>query len=165
MEESAVRLPIGRDEPPPRVVEPLEPIRIFLVDADLSGLVRPSSERTTDTLRRGKPLVFLPAGANPDEWMEIPAQNVLMVVPPPLARRFWKREQRVQRPVTLRVGPYAAAGTAYLRPGQEDDLFLRATRPFMPLTDAAVGLADESHRDRVETVIVNLNWVTDLHEA
>ncbi len=161
-----MRLSRRRDKPPPaRVVEPLEPIRVLLQDADLAGSVRPSTERMTDELRRATPLSFLPAGAGPGEWIEIPTGQVLMVVPPPLARRPWKREDRVQQRVTMRVGPYAVVGTAHLKPGQEGDLVLRATHPFMPLTDAAFGRADEHRRHRADTLIVNLRWVSDLQEG
>lgn len=160
-----MRLPLRRETPPPRVVEPLEPIRVLLRDADLAGSVRPATERMTDGLRRGTPITMLPAGARPDEWLEIPSHDVLMVVPPPLARRFWKREDRVRQRVSLRVGPYSVVGTAHLRPGQEQDLFLRATRPFMPLTGVTFGRADDAARDEAETVIVNLNWVADLREV
>jgi hypothetical protein len=163
-----VRLPLGRrsqPSPPPTVAEALEPIRILLRDADLSGAVRPQSERTTDTLQRGDPIVFLPAGAKPDEWVEIAPSEVMMVVPPPFARRPWMRERRQPQRVTVRIGPYVATGTAHLRIGQERDLMLRATRPFLPLTDATFSRADEAAQHHVETLIVNLNWVEELTSA
>lgn len=145
--------------------EALEPIRILLGDADLAGYVRPLSERVTDLLQRGSPILFHPAGSPSDEWLEISASDVLMVVPPPLTRRFGPREQRVQRRVAMRVGPYAVSGVAYLKPGQEHDLLLRATRPFMPLTEATFGRADAQEHHEVDTIIVNLNWIADLREA
>jgi hypothetical protein len=144
---------------------PLEPIRILLADADLAGFLQPLSERVTDLLQRGSPISFLPAGARPDEWIEIRTTDILMVVPAPLTRRFGPREQRVLRRVAMRVGPYAAEGVAYLKPGQEHDLMLRATRPFMPMTEAIFARADAPEHESVETLIVNLNWVANLREA
>ncbi len=151
--------------PPPQVVEPLEPIRILLKDADLAGFVRPQTERTTDTLQRGSPISFLPGGARPDEWIDIEPSEILMVVPPPLVRRPWLVERRQPQQVMLRIGPYTVVGTAHLRLGHEQDLMLRATRPFLPLTAATFSRADEPDEHQAETLIVNLKWVDDLRQA
>jgi hypothetical protein len=146
-------------------VEPLEPIRILLKDADLAGWVRPQSERTTDTLQRGVPLSFLPAGPSQGEWVEIATDEIFMVVPPPLFRRPWRREEREPRRVELQVGAYHVTGTAHLRPGQEEDLYLRATRPFMPLTDAAFSTRHDAEPEPVDALIVNLRWVEEFREV
>jgi hypothetical protein len=153
-----------RRRPKPIAKEPLEPIRIFLKDADLAGFVRLHAERTTDRLQRGEPFSFLPAGAQLDEWVELAPAEIMMVVPPPEAGRRWLREERQLEEVAIRIGPYRVTGTAHLRRGQEQDLYLRATHPFLPLTDAAFGIAEDATQDRVKTLIVNLNWVDEFRE-
>jgi hypothetical protein len=153
-----------RRRPAPVVTEQLEPIRIFLKDADLAGWVRPQFERTTDILQRGVPLSFLPAGAQPGEWVDLRAEEILMVVPPPHTSQRWMRVERQLEQVAIRLGPYTVTGTAHLRRGQEQDLYLRATRPFLPLTDATFGTAQDATPHRVATLIVNLNWVEEFRE-
>lgn len=153
-----------RRRPAPVANEQLDPIRIFLKDADLAGSVRPRSERTTDLLQRGVPISFLPAGAQPGEWVELAPDEILMVVPPPEVDRRWMREERQLQEVAIRIGPYRVTGIAHLRRGQEEDLYFRATRPFLPLTDAAFETDVEATMERVATLIVNLNWVEEFHE-
>ena len=153
-----------RRRPTPIANEQLAPIRIFLKDADLAGSVRPSSERTTDRLQRGVPISFLPAGAQPGEWVELMPDEIFMVVPPPEVGRRWMREERELQAVAIRIGPYRVTGTAHLRRGQEADLYLRATRPFLPLTDATFETDVQAATERVATLIVNLNWVEEFRE-
>lgn len=153
-----------RRRPTPVANEQLAPIRIFLKDADLAGSVRPSSERTTDLLQRGVPISFLPAGAQPGEWVELARDEILMVVPPPEVGRRWMREERQPQEVAIRIGPYRVTGTAHLRRGHEQDLYVRATRPFLPLTGATFESDLEATTGRVETLIVNLNWVEEFRE-
>jgi hypothetical protein len=159
--------PFRRQSTPaaPVVAEQLEPIRIFLKDSDLAGWVRPLAERTTDLLQRGVPLSFRPAGAQAGEWMEMATEEILMVVPPPYVSPRWLRAQRQLEQVAIRIGPYLVTGTAHLRRGQEQDLYLRATRPFLPLTDATFATAQDETPTRVETLIVNLNWVEEFKET
>jgi hypothetical protein len=153
-----------RRQPTPVVTEQLEPIRIFLNDSDLAGWVRPQSERTTDILQRGVPLSFLPAGAQPGEWMELATDQILMLVPPPRTSPRWMRAERQLEQIAIRTGPYTVTGTAHLRRGQEQDLYLRASHPFLPLTDATFATAQDATPHQVETLIVNLNWVEEFRE-
>jgi hypothetical protein len=151
--------------PPP---EPqLEPIRVYARDIEVAGWVTPSGERITDILQHGGELAFLPEGADasdPDAWLTLVASGVLIVVPPPHVSAPEKRLHRQQEQVMIRVGPYVVTGTAHLKPGFEQDLFLRATQPFLPVTDAT--LASETSPDGVhhDVVIVNLSEVEELKE-
>jgi hypothetical protein len=63
--------------------------------------------------------------------------------------------------VGIRIGDYQLIGTANLRPGEQDDPMLRATRRFLPLTEVVMaygGGAEES----IEVVIVNLRRVDEF---
>ena len=145
---------------------PLEPMRVYTREIEVSGHVRPTEERITDLLQRGDELPFLPEGADPADpgsWVTLAPKSVLLVVPPPHVSAPEKRLHRQTQEVIVRVGPYLVAGTAHLRPGFEQDLFLRATQPFLPLTHAVVSseAGDVGH----EVVIVNLGEVEELREV
>ncbi len=144
----------------------LEPMRVYTRDIEVAGHVRASTERTTDILQRGEELPFLPEGgdaAAPENWMSLAPKSVLLVVPPPHLSPPEKRLHRQTQQVVIRIGQYIVTGTAHLRPGYEDDLFLRATQPFLPLTDAVI--ASDAGEARHEVVIVNLGEVEELREA
>jgi hypothetical protein len=154
-------------KPAPKLSPPgLEPIRVYARDIEVSGWVTPSGERITDILHRGEPLSFLPEAADasdPASWLELQSASVLIVVPPPHTSPPERRLHRQTQQVRIRVGPYVVVGTAHLRPGFEQDLMLRATQPFLPLTDAYV--SSEAGEVRYEVVIVNLGEVEELAEA
>jgi len=133
----------------------LEPIRIILEDADLTGFVSTQGQRMTDILQAGEPFLFLPATGDPREWTEIFPDEALLVVPPPHVSQPALRLPGNQHGVMIRAGAYRIAGTAHLRPGEQDDPILRATRRFLPLTDATFG-RDEGSEEQAEVVIVNL---------
>lgn len=158
------RRPGGRPRSPERPA--LEPIRVYARDIEVVGWVTPAGERITDLLHRGAELTFLPDGANPDDddsWLTLVAESVLFVIPPPHVSPPEKRLHRQTQRVRLRVAKYTLYGTAHLRPGFEQDLMLRATQPFLPLTDAVV-VSDEGET-RHEVVIVNLSEVEELAEG
>jgi hypothetical protein len=144
----------------------LEPIRVYARDIEVAGWVTPAGERVTDLLQPGSELRFLPDGADPDDpdgWLGLVTDSVLFVVPPPHVSPPEKRLHRQTQRIRLRVGDYTLYGTAHLRPGFEQDLMLRATQPFLPLTDAVVVTAQGETRH--EVVIVNLSEVEELDQA
>jgi len=155
------------DDAPEPVPQPqLEPMHVYTRDIEVAGHVRATSERMTDILQRGEELAFLPEGAdpaNPDSWMALAPRSVLLVVPPPYVSPPEKRLHRQTQQVVIRIGAYVVTGTAHLRPGYEQDLFLRATQPFLPLTDAVI--ASDSRQVAYEVVIVNLGEMEELREA
>lgn len=160
------RLFPNRDSAPADAAPALEPIRIYTRDIVVGGWVRPSDERMTDLLQRGQELAVLPDGADPataESWISLAATGVLMVVPPPHVSPPEKRLHRQTQRVMVRIGGYVVSGTAHLKPGFEQDLFLRATQPFLPLTDAVV--ATEEGEVPYEVVIVNLAEVEEMREA
>lgn len=136
-------------------IEGIEPIRLVLEDADLTGWVRTEGQRMTDILQSGEPFSFLPPGVGQTQWTEIFPDDLLFVVPPPHVSPPPLRLPRNQHDVQLVVGSYRIAGTAHLRPGEQDDPILRATRRFLPLTRATFGRGDEPE-ETAEVVIVNL---------
>lgn len=147
-------------------LQALQPMRVFTRDLEVAGQVRASDERMTDILQGGDEVPFLPQGADaadPASWMALAPKSVLMVVPPAHVSPPDKRLHRQTQQVVIRVGPYLVTGTAHLRPGYEQDLFLRATQPFLPLTDAVI--ASEAGQVAYEVVIVNLGEVEELREA
>lgn len=144
----------------------LEPIRVYAHDVEVGGWISTHGERVTDLLRGPSGLPILLEGAdpaNPDSWLELNSSEVLMVVPPPHVSPPEKRLHRQTQQVVIRIGPYLVTGTAYLRPGYDQDLFLRATQPFLPLTDAVV--ASQAGQTQFDVVIVNLAEVEELREA
>lgn len=136
-------------------IEGLEPIRLVLERADLTGWVRAQGQRMTDILQAGEPFSFLPAGGDQTQWTEILPDETLLVVPPPHVSPPVLRLARNQHKVLIRAGGYRVAGTAHLRPGEQDDPILRATRRFLPLTEATFARGDGPD-ESAEVLIVNL---------
>lgn len=144
----------------------LQPMRVYTRDIVVAGHVRATDERMTDILQRGDEVAFLPDGADgsdPAAWMALLPKSVLILVPPPHVSPPEKRLHRQTQRVVIRIGPYIVTGTAHLRPGYEQDLFLRATQPFLPLTDAVI--ASEVGEITDDVVIVNLGEVEELSQA
>ncbi|MGH2428542.1 MAG: hypothetical protein ACRDGV_06590 [Candidatus Limnocylindria bacterium] len=140
---------------------PLEPIRLLFPDAQLSGWVQPNGERVTDMLQHGGPLRFLPAGARPDAWELMEPADLQVVVPPPHVSLPERRVHRQRHEVFVRIGSYVVTGTAHLLPGEENDPYLRASRQYLPITDAILSV--EGYTPEVlETVIVNLKRVDEF---
>lgn len=136
-------------------IDDLEPIRLFLEDADRKGWIRTQGQRMTDILQAGEPFSFLPARGDPTQWTDIFPDETLMVVPPPHVSPPVQRLARNQHKVLIRAGGYRVAGTAHLRPGEQDDPILRATRRFLPLTEATFARGDGPD-ESAEVLIVNL---------
>jgi hypothetical protein len=140
--------------------EGLEPIRIALPDGERRGWVRNEGQRMTDILQGGEPFGFLAEG--PDQtWTEVFPDETLVVVPPPHVSPPGLRLPRNRTEVGVRIGDYQVVGTANIRPGEQDDPMLRATRRFLPLTEVVMargGGAEES----LEVVIVNLRRVDEF---
>lgn len=141
--------------------EDLEPIRLIFEDADLAGWVRTEGQRMTDILQAGEPFSFLPGGGDQSQWIEVVPDDVVLVVPPPHVSPPDLRLPRNQHGVAIRAGAYRVAGTAHLRPGEQDDPILRATRRFLALTAATFGRDDEPD-EPAEVVIVNLRRTSEF---
>lgn len=141
--------------------EELEPIRLILEGVDLTGWVDTQGRRMTDILQAGEPFSFLPAGADPSKWIEILPDEVVLVVPPPHVSPPNLRLSGNQHAVMIRADPYRVAGTAHLRPGEQDDPILRATRRFLPLTGATFGRDDEPD-EQADVLIVNLRRTSEF---
>jgi hypothetical protein len=139
----------------------LEPIRLILEDVDLTGWVHTQGQRMTDILQAGEPFAFLPAGGDPSQWTEIFPDDIVLAVPPPHVSPPDMRLPRNQHGVAIRAGTYRIAGTAHLRPGEQDDPMLRATRRFLPVTEATFG-RDDKPDEQAETVIVNLRRTSEF---
>ena len=140
--------------------EGLEPIRIALADGERHGWVRTEGQRMTDILQGGEPFGFLAEGAD-QTWSEVFPDETLLVVPPPHVSSPDLRLPRNRTEVGVRIGDYQLVGTANIRPGEQDDPMLRATRRFLPLTEVVMargGAAEES----LEVVIVNLRRVDEF---
>jgi hypothetical protein len=142
-------------------MEGLEPIRIVLLEGERRGWVRTSGQRMTDILQSGEPFAVLDGGSDPAEWVEVFPDETLLVVPPPHVSSPDLRLPRNRTEVTIRVGDYRVLGTAHLRPGEQDDPMLRATRRFLPLTNAFVARGDQAE-EPLEVVIVNLRRVDEF---
>lgn len=132
----------------------LEPIRLILEDADLTGWVYTQGQRMTDILQAGEPFSFLSENEL-TQWQEILPDDTLLVVPPPHVSAPELRLPRNQHQVLIGAGNYRVMGTAHLRPGEQDDPMLRATRRFLPLTDATFSRG-AGPEERADVVIVNL---------
>lgn len=153
---------------PPKVEPPeLQPIRLYSSETVFAASVHPAGERLTDILQRGDEVLVLPEGADhqdPDAWLAVNPDALLAVVPPPHVSQPELRLHRQRESVQIRTGPYRISGTAHLRPGHEQDPFVRATRPFLPLTDALVQRDDEPP-ERFDVVIVNLRLMEDFQQV
>jgi hypothetical protein len=132
----------------------LEPIRVITEEADRAGWVSTGGQRMTDILSAVESFSFLPAD-DPTQWTEVITDEIVIVVPPPHVSEPGLRLPGQKHRVLISAGAYRVSGTALLRPGEQDDPILRATRRFLPLTEASYGRGDEPVRE-VEVVIVNL---------
>jgi hypothetical protein len=142
-------------------VEDLEPIRLIIEGGDVSGWVRPQEQRMTDLLQAGAPFSFLPAGADESGWTVVSPDELVLVIPPPHVSPPTLRLPTVHHQVVIQAGSYNVAGTAHLRPGEQDDPILRATRRFLPLSNATFSLGDEP-AEKAEVLIVNLRRVNEF---
>jgi hypothetical protein len=131
----------------------LEPIRLILEEADLSGWVYTQGQRMTDILQAGEPFSFLQNDLT--HWTDVFPDDTLLVVPPLHVSAPDQRAARNQHRVLISAGDFRVIGTAHLRPGEQDDPMLRATRRFLPLTDATFARGD-APAETAEVVIVNL---------
>ena len=132
----------------------LEPIRLISEDADRTGWVYTQGQRMTDILSAGEPFQFL----DQDDltgWTEVIPDETVIVVPPPHVSEPGLRLPGTKHRVLISVAGYQVAGTALLRPGEQDDPILRATRRFLPLTEVSIA-RDDGREEQVEVVIVNL---------
>lgn len=135
----------------------LAPVRIITDVLELTGFIAPTGQRVTDMLLRGQDLAFLPSGARPDpeNWVSIAPNDVLVVVPPPLPARSPVPAEQQLADVVIDVGRYRVEGTVHLRPGESVGPALAARQPFFPVTSATLrrpGLAPEA----VEVAITNV---------
>ena len=132
----------------------LEPIRILFEAADLRGWVYTQEQRMTDILSAGEPFSFL-AESDLTQWTDVFPDETLIIVPPPHTSEPGLRLPGTRHRVLIVAGPYQVAGTALLRPGEQDDPILRATRRFLPLTEASF-VSGEGPPEEADVVIVNL---------
>lgn len=146
----------------------LQPIRLYLQEMVLVASVSPGDERMTDILQAGGDLPILPGGAearDPDAWLKIPIDDVLLVVPPRHVSAPEKRVQRQHHEVRFKVGSWVVEGTAHLKPGAELDAMLLSTQPFLPLTDVTIWAPDVAgSEERHEVAIVNLRQAEALFD-
>lgn len=138
----------------------LEPVRLITEDIDFNGWVRTGGQRMTDILQAGEAFMFLPAGPN-QGWTEVLPDELTLVVPPPHVSPPAVRLPTNKHAVQVRAGSLRASGTANMRPGELDDPIMRATRRFLPLTNATFGRSD-APPEEAEVVIVNLRRVEDF---
>lgn len=142
----------GHEDETPTDASPLDPIRIFTAEIELSGSVAPSGQRITDLLLRGQDLAFLPAGAEPrpEHWVSVAAADILFVVPPPLPRSRKRSRRARTRATTVVVEPYRITGAAFLEADRNPE-----PPTFLPLTGATV-IGGDGQPQTFEVVIVNL---------
>jgi len=141
-----------------------QPIRLILEDVDLTGWVHTQGQRMTDILQAGEPFSFLPTGGDASQWQEIFPDDAVLVVPPPHAGDPALRVRGNQTAVLIRAGSFHIAGIAHMRPGEQDDPMLRATRRFMPLTAATFG-RDGKPDEQADVVIVNMRRTSEFNIA
>jgi len=141
--------------------EDLEPVRIILANEDLAGWVRAADRRMTDILQSGDAFLFLPSGTEQADWIEIYPDETLLVVPPPHTSPPELRLTRSLHQVAIRLDDLQVAGTAHLRPGEQDDPVMRASRRFLPLTEASFARDGEAEQTAA-VVIVNLRRVSEF---
>lgn len=141
-----------------------QPIRLIFEAADLTGWVYTHGQRMTDILQTGEPFSFLPRGGDPSKWIEVLPDDTVLVVPPPHVSEPELRVRGNQTPVVIRAGEYRITGTALMRPGEQDDPMLRATRRFLPLTAATFGREGEP-AEQVDVVIVNQRRTSEFEVA
>jgi len=132
----------------------LEPIRVITEEEDRTGWVFTQGQRMTDILSAGEPFPFL-ADDDLTHWAEVIPDEVVIVVPPPHVSEPGLRLPGQRHRVLISAGAYQVSGTALLRPGEQDDPILRATRRFLPLTEASFARGD-GPLQQAEVVIVNL---------
>jgi len=141
----------------------LLPMRLIALETEIRGHVNPGDERITDILQRGEPFRILPLGAldSSENWIEIAPDEIQVVIPPPLVSPPERRLARQRRQVFVKIGEFELSGTAHLVPGSEHDLVSRSSRPFLPLTDAALFVHGADEAEALEVAIVNLRLTSE----
>jgi ABC-2 type transport system ATP-binding protein len=139
----------------------MESVRLFLADADLAGWTTSGGQPMIDILQRGMPIAFQPASVGAAERIEVPPEDILLVVPSSQIGLNGDGPQRKRRQVLLRVGPYMVTGTAHL---SDDDQQAPAwaIRPFLPLTKATLS-RDGQPAESLPSVLVNLDRSDEFH--
>lgn len=137
----------------------LQPIRLYLSEMVLVASVIPGDERMTDILNHGGDLRVLPAGAeawDPDNWVDVPIDDLQVIVPPRHVSPPHRRIERDRHGVRLRVGDWDLTGMATFKPGSEHDAVLLSIQPFLPLTEVTMASDGHPWPETHEVVIVNL---------
>lgn len=133
----------------------LEPIRLILEGgADHAGWIYTQGQRMTDILSAGEPFSFL-SEDDMTQWTEVIPDDTLLVVPPPHVSLPTLRQPGTNHRALITAGDYHVTGMAHLRPGEQDDPMLHATRRFLPLTEATFVRGD-GPEEQVDVLIVNL---------
>lgn len=145
-----------------RAIEPQadEPVRLYLRDGAIHGVIDSGGERMTDLLTSRSALrVQLEDGS----WQAFAHDALVAVAPPPhLSRR---RIHRARRRVEFTAPPYLVTGTAHLPPGTQLAPFvLQSGRIALPVTSAWIRTVDGDVSDDLDVVILLVRSVTMARE-
>lgn len=146
----------------------------YTSDERLSGRVRLDSSRLSDMLNTHDEFVLIDALAErlPDGGSMVVAEILVERHELPLVYAAGPRGDRAQRVPTqahrivLRAGRYLVNGRIHSGPGEDPLASLRARRPMIPLTDAAIEFRRGSDivREPNGTIVVNrelVDWVRE----
>ncbi len=156
---------------------PLEPVELYTGSAMLFGLVEPDGRRLSDILNSSSHLSLHDArstsiidgveGTEGEGWTSVPADEILLIMPPEHMSPRQLRVNRRQHRVRIATGPYQVIGNAHLPPGVGLDAYALQKRiRFLAVTKAVVYSTDDTALERMaHVVLVNIGPIAELTEV
>ncbi len=144
----------------------LEPIRVFTVSGEYTGMIKSRGQRVTDLLNvEPALLIHLDEPGPVGQWVSIDRDTILVVAPPPFVSQ--RRIHRQRRTVQVKIGDWVVTGVAHSPPmGGLDPTQLRSRQRFLPMTDVRITRADASaDGEQFAVAIVNVSNVDELREV
>lgn len=148
----------------PTVPSGLARVWILTATSEREVELRLTAERVSDSLndRPGAWVRDMSDSQDGGAWSLIPADELLIVVPPDHATDRTHRLHRIAREVRVVVPPFEVVGRAHVQPGSDPAAYLyRHGRTFVALTHASL-LRGGDDLGLLPAVIVNLRAATRI---
>ena len=137
-----------------------------------------SQTRLTDLVNREASIPVVLLDAPPEDrsrsidkrpeqpWIDLEAQEALIVFPPPQPTDPRRRLHRPTQPVEIAIGPFEISGAVHIPPGAQAAGFLfRLSVPFAAVTRAVVrDTRLPGFAQRAEVILVNLRRTTSIRD-
>lgn len=158
-------------------VPALEGVELYTTTAMVFGYVDPQGRRMSDILNanshlsienpRSTSMLEAVPGTEGEGWTSIPADEILLAMPPEHVSPRQLRVNRRQHRVRITIGPYVVIGNAHVPPGVGIDAYaLRKRIKFLAVTSALVySTVDPALERLAKVVLVNVGPIAELTEV